>query len=292
MNNKTRQTVVSLNENQVNIYGMVDMIDDVYSGVKTYNNKKYIKSINGTQGYEEIKQNEIYDGDYHKDLMIGLKWKQSYIMFEKGGESIDENGDLSHIYKPSDFYINWTKETIDEINSASGLRNKNRYFEEGISFSESGVYSPVFRYFLGCLFANSCPVIFLKNKEYVFYILAILVSTPIRYILKNYLNHTVYTLLEDIRDIPISNTIFEQEKLSIIISNAIEKLKNEPSADRSLFILEIDKLVYEAYGLNAEDIEEVENWYARRYPKLSQAQKANLRQLGKSDDYLQLYGKR
>ena len=292
MNNKTRQTVVSLNENQVNIYSMVDIIDDVCSGVKTYNNKKYIKSINGTQGYEEIKQIEIYDGDYHKDLMIGLKGKQSYIMFEKGGESIDENGDLSHIYKPSDFYINWTKETIDEINSASGLRNKTRYFEEGISFSESGVYSPVFRYFSGCLFANSCPVIFLKNKEYVFYILAILVSTLIRYILKNYLNHTVHTLLEDIRDIPISNTIFEQEKLSIIISNAIEKLKNEPSADRSLFISEIDKLVYEAYGLNAEDIEEVENWYARRYPKLSKAQKANLRQLGKSDDYLQLYGER
>ena len=58
-----------------------------------------------------------------------------------------------------------------------------------------------------------------------------------------------------------------------------------------MFISEIDKLVYEAYGLNVEDIEEVENWYARRYPKLSQAQKANLRQLGKSDDYLQLYGK-
>ncbi|MFM6039028.1 MAG: hypothetical protein ACKPEO_00345 [Sphaerospermopsis kisseleviana] len=37
--------------------------------------------------------------------------------------------------------------------------------------------------------------------------------------------------------------------------------------------------VAEAYGLNAEDIAEVENWYARRYPKLSQAQKANLRKL-------------
>ncbi|ALB42567.1 hypothetical protein AA650_20795 [Anabaena sp. WA102] len=30
--------------------------------------------------------------------------------------------------------------------------------------------------------------------------------------------------------------------------------------------IEIDKLVYEVYGLNAEDIAEVENWYARRYP--------------------------
>jgi hypothetical protein len=51
-------------------------------------------------------------------------------------------------------------------------------------------------------------------------------------------------------------------------------------------------LVYEAYGLNAADVQEVENWYARRYPKLSGAQKANLRALGKSDDYLELYGLR
>lgn len=54
--------------------------------------------------------------------------------------------------------------------------------------------------------------------------------------------------------------------------------------------IEIDKLVYEAYGLTAEDVQEVENWYARRYSKLSSAQKANLRALGKSDDYLELYG--
>ncbi|MFH1051423.1 MAG: hypothetical protein V1779_10910 [bacterium] len=37
--------------------------------------------------------------------------------------------------------------------------------------------------------------------------------------------------------------------------------------------IEIDKLVYEAYGLNEEDIQEVENWYARRCPKLVEAQK-------------------
>ena len=52
----------------------------------------------------------------------------------------------------------------------------------------------------------------------------------------------------------------------------------------------IDKLVFVAYGLNEHDIREVENWYARRYPRLVAAQKENLRKLGKSDDYLELYG--
>lgn len=32
---------------------------------------------------------------------------------------------------------------------------------------------------------------------------------------------------------------------------------------------EIDKLVYELYGLNTEDINEVETWFARRYTKLA-----------------------
>ncbi|MBN1651831.1 MAG: hypothetical protein JW857_10920 [Bacteroidales bacterium] len=50
--------------------------------------------------------------------------------------------------------------------------------------------------------------------------------------------------------------------------------------------------MYEANGLNTEDVLEVENWYARRYAKLSAAQKANLRALGKSDNYLELYGLR
>jgi hypothetical protein len=30
-----------------------------------------------------------------------------------------------------------------------------------------------------------------------------------------------------------------------------------------------DKLVYEAYGLSPDDVQEVENWYARRYSKLA-----------------------
>lgn len=51
----------------------------------------------------------------------------------------------------------------------------------------------------------------------------------------------------------------------------------------------ISRLLYEAYKLNGYDMRKVENWYARRYPKLVAAQKENLRKLGKSDDYLEMY---
>jgi len=42
--------------------------------------------------------------------------------------------------------------------------------------------------------------------------------------------------------------------------------------------LEIDKLVYEMYNLNEEDIKEVENWYFRRYPKLAKIIEEKLKQ--------------
>ena len=57
------------------------------------------------------------------------------------------------------------------------------------------------------------------------------------------------------------------------VKNLIKKLKVNPNYDyASIEQIDIDWLVYEAYGLNDEDIAEVENWYARRYPKLAKAQ--------------------
>lgn len=72
-----------------------------------------------------------------------------------------------------------------------------------------------------------------------------------------------------------------------IISNQQSNAKYDYASHEQI---EIDKLVYEAYCLSSEEVQEVENWYARRYNKLSAAQKQNLRNLGKSDDYLELYG--
>jgi len=46
--------------------------------------------------------------------------------------------------------------------------------------------------------------------------------------------------------------------------------------------LEIDKLVYEMYNLNQEDIDEVEHWYFRRYPKLARIIEEKLKR--KNDD--------
>jgi hypothetical protein len=114
----------------------------------------------------------------------------------------------------------------------------------------------------------------------------------VRYIAKCYCDHSVNSTASVIGQIVIPliqneiKTLLIQKTLSII-----QAQKSNPRYDyASHEQIEIDKLVYEAYGLSPEDVEEVENWYIRRYPKLSAARKHNLRNLGKSDDYLVLYG--
>jgi len=47
--------------------------------------------------------------------------------------------------------------------------------------------------------------------------------------------------------------------------------------------IEIDKLVYEMYNLNKEDIEEVENWHFRRYPKLAKVIEEKLKKKNKGE---------
>jgi len=47
--------------------------------------------------------------------------------------------------------------------------------------------------------------------------------------------------------------------------------------------LEIDRLVYGMYNLNDEDIDEEENWYFRRYPKLARVIEEKIKK--KTTDY-------
>ena len=57
------------------------------------------------------------------------------------------------------------------------------------------------------------------------------------------------------------------------VSSIIEKQKADPRYPYHLHEQkEIDRLVYQLYGLNEEDIREVELWYCRRYPRLAEAQ--------------------
>lgn len=175
--------------------------------------------------------------------------------------------------------------------SHSDLANKEFRFlslDSQISFSTTGQYAPTFRISTGLLFLNKASRLFINYNENQFKWLGVLNSKLFRFFSSNFSNHSVEFGIEDLKSILVA---YEYPKLEGLVTRIIKKQKSNPRYDyASHEQIEIDKLVYEAYGLNAGDVQEVENWYARRYPKLSVAQKANLRALGKSDDYLELYG--
>ena len=55
--------------------------------------------------------------------------------------------------------------------------------------------------------------------------------------------------------------------MNVIQSSRLNTGHNQDDCDT--IETEIDQLVYALYGLNDDDIKEVETWYARRYPKLA-----------------------
>jgi hypothetical protein len=251
----------------------------------------------------------ISKGNKNSNLYFGGRY---IVPYDKGGESDAEGGWMPNYFVPTNYYIDWSEwaikrmktytiaerireynekkqiKTAYETTACAVFRSPERYFTDAISFSRTGVYSPTFR--LGSIspFDTEGSMIFqnhFSNKQ----LLGILTTVLIRYLLKNYIGHTIHAQVDELKEIIIPICSFPL--IEKIVQKIIIKQKENPRYDyASHEQIEINRMVYESYDLNAQDIEEVENWYARRYPKLSQAQKCNLRKLGKSDDYLVQYG--
>jgi hypothetical protein len=279
----------------------------------------YIDFLLKEEDLDKIRSNdklrlEVIDKGISKDNPKSERYFEGrYIIpYDKGGESDAEGGWMPNYYVPTNYFIDWSEwavkrmktytiaERIREYRENTAIksnyedttcavfRNVERYFKFGITYSPTGIYSPTFRIGCGAVFGNKGSSIFSSKNS--FELLALLNSFCYKYLLKNYRAHTVESPEEGLLDTSVISIELGLDGLTKkITKNQKKKLEYDYASYEQI---EIDKLVYEAYGLNAEDVQEVENWYARRYPKLSAAQKTNLRALGKSDDYLELYGMR
>lgn len=268
-----------------------DGIFKVISGIKTGNNSKYLK--------ENVSQNQILD-DYSAITLSpvqkenGIKGPKYFVSFEMGKSSDSDTGLLPNYYQLSDnIFIDWSEVGVFGMKNEahSDLANKEFRFislDSQISFSTTGQYAPTFRIATGILFLNKASRLFINYSENQLKWLGFLNSKLFRFFSSNFSNHSVEFGIEDLKSILV---VYQFSSIDLQVEALIQKQKSNPRYDyASHEQIEIDKLVYETYGLTEEDVQEVENWYARRYPKLSAAQKANLLALGKSDDYLELYG--
>ncbi len=222
------------------------------------------------------------------------------IPYDKGGESDSADGWLPNYFVPTGYFINWdeahakaliNQQLILKESTTPYPRNKDFYFKLGITYSRTGNYAPTFRIGTASVFDDKSCTIFFDDKINVYNNLALTTSKLLKFFFKNFQGHTVDAQVDDLKTMPIAIEILDNKVLEKKVANIVKRQESNPRYDyASHEQIEIDKTIYEVYGLNLEDVQEIENWYVRRYSKLSIAQKQNLRALGKSDDYLELYG--
>jgi hypothetical protein len=235
-------------------------------------------------------ENGISKDDPSSDRYFGGR---HILPYDKGGESDAQGGWMPNYWVLTDYYVDWSEWAVERLinltsrerNHALGrsggndrpcsrFQNIESYFIEGVTYSPTGVYAPTFRYHAPSVYdkEGSCVFFALHN---VYEGLSILSSRMFKWAQKNFINGTVHSMPGDIIQ-GNSPVVLPREGIAGVRS-IIEHQKSKPRYDyASNEQLEIDRLVYEAYGLNADDIREVENWYARRYPALAAAQRANL----------------
>ena len=273
-----------------------------YQSIENYKEFLLTESDLGRIRNEEgLRQNIVDKGISRQNKNSERYFQGRYIIpYDKGGESDSADGWLPNYFVSTGYYINWDEEHAKSlinqllITKESTLpypRNKDFYFKLGITYSRTGNYAPTFRIGTASVFDDkSCTLFFIDNRM-VFNNLAFCSSKLLKFFFKNFQGHTVDAQVDDLKAIGISIGILENNIFEHCLLQIREKQQSNSRYDyASHEQIEIDKLVYEAYGLNADDIQEVEHWYARRYPRLFAAQKQNLLNLGKSDDYLELYG--
>ncbi|MEA5480389.1 hypothetical protein VB774_22375 [Pseudanabaena galeata UHCC 0370] len=254
---------------------------------------------------DNLRLEVINKGISKDDLSSQRYFGGRYIVpYDKGGESDSDDGWMPNYFVPTDYFIDWSEWSINrmktytiaqrireyqektsikshyETTNAAIIRSPDTYFIKGIIYSRTGNYAPTFRVATGSVFdTKSCTLSFSK-ESFVICSLAYCSSKLLKFFFKNFQGHTVDAQVDDLKVSSFPLNILGCPAINQLSHSIIQKQKIDPYYDyASHEQIEIDQLVYEAYGLNSEDIAEVENWYARRYPKLSQAQKANLRKL-------------
>ena len=268
-------------------------IATVKVGLQTSDNGYYLRKRPQTRGnYQILDEAKLLSETEIDRLTPDEKWNgidpkrhngKFIVPFDKGGESEAAEGWMPNYYVPTNYYIDWSQTSVQRLLThtsekqsgrvAARFQNREYYFRKGITFSPTGIYSPTFRIGSGAIFGNKGSTIFFANNDEILY-LGLLASKTAKYLLKNYLSHTVETgeevlLSLILPEIPpdVENEIRER------VAAIIDKQKTNPYYSYHQHEQqEIDTFVYGLYRLSQDDVREVELWYCRRYPLLAAAQ--------------------
>jgi type I restriction-modification system DNA methylase subunit len=264
--------------------------------------------LNRIRQDEKLRKDVIFKGisktDIHSERYFGGRY---IVPYDKGGESDSDEGWMPNYYVPTNYFIDWSEWAVERMQTlttaernriegkpggddrlCSRFQNVESYFIEAITFSPTGVYCPTFRFHDASVYDKEGSCIFSSSFD-ILYLLSILTSKVNKLIQKCIINGTVHSMQGDVQLslIPMMRNMNALEKLvDSIKTKQKEDLTFDYSSQEQLII---DFFIYQESGFSIIDIQEIENWYARRYPKLVAAQKRNLAALGKPTNYIEIY---
>ncbi len=212
--------------------------------------------------------------------VLDRKREKYFVPFDKGGEQNTEKGELRLFWSPVDYWIDWSKKSVTILKERNTwpagtpkkprFQNKRYYFISGIRFSRAGLYAPTFELSFGGVFGDKGSLIIPSTGAITKYLLGLLCSPLIRYLTKNFLQHTVMTEIDIIRQIPIVVPTEEQFKDIIKSVDTILLEKNKGNYAKSE-MNECWEKIYDLFAIPKEDQIEIETWFKRRYPHFGRA---------------------
>jgi len=275
---------------------------EVRVGLQTGDNPAYIRKSPGVQGsYDLVDPGQVLtaaelaaldDAERRDGIDPARHGGRRFVPYDKGGESAAREGWLPNYHVPTGYFIDWSRDSVrrlrtltvadvnrrrgkdvspgDETRIASRFQNAEFYFRQGITFSDSGVYAPTFRRSAGSVFDQKGSVIVPRDGVDRDFLLGVLCSRWARYVFKTYINHTVSTHVDSIKELPIRRGGAEAEPIAARVRRIIARQEADPRYPYHLHEQrEIDALVASLYGLSAEDVNEIDLWFRRRYPTLA-----------------------
>lgn len=205
------------------------------------------------------------------------------VPYDKGAAADTDSGWLPNYYVPAYYYIDWSSWAVNRIKTltigerernantsiCSRFQNTDTYFKKGISFSITGIYAPTFRLNGKAVYdVKSSLISFGVDQSDVAYLLGILCSKLIKMISKAYIYHTVDMQVNAIKEIPLP--ILTNASITCLVEQILDdRITRKAICDYKQIQKEIDMIVMQLFGLDNNDIKEVEDWYARRYPRLT-----------------------
>lgn len=262
----------------------------VRQGLATGDNRRYLRKQPSARGnYAPVESRQVVTRDELESLTTEEKLQgispdrfdgRTFVPYDKGCASFAIEGWLPNYFVPTEYFIDWSRESVERMKTATSKRQGGKiasrfqssaqYFKQGITFSYTGFYAPCFRLSSGGVFdvgGSSCFDLQLP----LYPVLAILASKLLKYIAKNYINHTVNFQVDDFKALPLPRQLDPEtsSQLEKLVAQIIEKQKIDSRYPyHRNEQVEIDTLIYDIFELTERDVIDVELWYARRYPKL------------------------